>query len=89
MTGAPLPAGADTVVQVEHTDGGETQVQMYRAPQLGSHVRRRGEDIREGECVLPPQTLLRPAELGVLASLGKAQVRVYQRPRVAILGNRG
>ena len=48
-------------------------------------MRRRGEDIREGECVLPPQTLLRPAELGVLASLGKAQVLAYQRPRVAIL----
>lgn len=85
MTGAPLPAGADTVVQVEHTDGSDTTVQIYRAPSQGSHVRYQGEDIRVGDCVLAPHTFLRPAELGVLASVGKAQVRVYQRPRVAIL----
>jgi molybdopterin molybdotransferase len=85
MTGAPLPDGADTVVQIEHTDSGEAQVQIYRAPRLGSNLRRRGEDIRAGECVLASQTFLRPAELGVLASVGKAQVLVYQRPRVAIL----
>jgi molybdopterin molybdotransferase len=85
MTGAPLPEGADTVVQIEHTDGGDTRVQIYRAPRLGSNLRRRGEDIRQGECVLAAQTFLRPAELGVLASVGKAQVLVYQRPRVAIL----
>jgi molybdopterin molybdotransferase len=85
MTGAPLPEGADTVVQVEHTNGSDTRVQIYRAPRLGSNLRRRGEDIRQGECVLAAQTFLRPAELGVLASVGKAQVLVYQRPRVAIL----
>lgn len=85
MTGAPLPPGADTVVQIEHTDGSDTQVQIYRAPRLGSHLRRRGEDIHAGDCVLPARTLVRPAELGVLASVGQAQVLVYQRPRVAIL----
>jgi molybdopterin molybdotransferase len=85
MTGAPLPEGADTVVQVEHTDGSDTRVQIYRAPRLGSNLRRRGEDIRQGERILAVQTFLRPAELGVLASAGKAQVLVYQRPRVAIL----
>jgi molybdopterin molybdotransferase len=85
MTGAPLPEDADTVVQIEHTDGSDTRVQIYRAPRLGSNLRRRGEDIRQGDCVLAAQTLLRPAELGVLASVGKAQVLVYQRPRVAIL----
>jgi molybdopterin molybdotransferase len=72
-------------VQVEHTDGGDTRVHIYRAPRLGSNLRRRGEDIRAGDCVLETQTFLRPAELGVLASVGKAQVLVYQRPRVAIL----
>jgi molybdopterin molybdotransferase len=85
MTGAPLPVGADTVVQVEHTNASDAQVEIYRAPRPGSNLRRRGEDIRAGECVLPRQTRLRPAELGVLASVGKAQVLVYQRPRVAIL----
>jgi molybdopterin molybdotransferase len=85
MTGAPLPEDADTVVQIEHTDGSDTRVQIYRAPRRGSNLRRRGEDIRQGECVLASQTFLRPPELGVLASVGKAQVLVYQRPRVAIL----
>jgi molybdopterin molybdotransferase len=72
-------------VQIEHTDGSDTRVQIYRAPRRGSNLRRRGEDIRQGECVLASQTFLRPPELGVLASVGKAQVLVYQRPRVAIL----
>jgi molybdopterin molybdotransferase len=85
MTGAPLPEGADTVVQIEHTDGSDTRVQIYRAPHRGSNLRRRGEDIRQGECVLASQTFLHPPELGVLASVGKAQILVYQRPRVAIL----
>lgn len=85
MTGASMPAGADTVVQVEHTNASDRQVEIYQAPRAGSHLRRRGEDIQRGECVITKNTRLRPAELGVLASIGKAQVLVYQRPRVAIL----
>ena len=85
MTGAPMPAGADTVIQVEHTNANDRKVEIYQAPAAGSHLRRRGEDIRRGECVIAQDTRLRPAELGVLASVGKAQVFVYQRPRVAIL----
>jgi molybdopterin molybdotransferase len=85
MTGAPMPAGADTVVQVEHTNASDVVVEIYRAPRAGSHLRRRGEDIRLGESVVAENTRLRPAELGVLASVGKAQVLAYQRPRVAIL----
>jgi molybdopterin molybdotransferase len=85
MTGAPMPAGADTVIQVEHTNASDTRVEIYRAPRTGTNLRRRGEDITLGECVLRRNTPLRPAELGVLASVGKAQILVYQRPRVAIL----
>lgn len=85
MTGAPLPAGADTVVQVEHTNADDARVAVYEAPPMTSNLRRRGEDIRAGECVLRQDAPLRPAELGVLASVGQAQVWVYQRPRVAIL----
>ena len=85
MTGATLPVGADTVVQVEHTNASDTGVEIYRAPRAGSNLRRRGEDIAMGAGVLPQNTCLRPAELGVLASVGKAQLLVYQRPRVAIL----
>jgi molybdopterin molybdotransferase len=85
MTGAALPEGADTVVQIEHTNGGDTLVDIYQAPKAGSNLRRRGEDIGVGDCIVPHHTLLRPADLGVLASIGKAQVLVYQQPRVAIL----
>ena len=85
MTGAPLPAGADTVVQIEHTNADDARVAIYAAPPMTSNLRRRGEDIHAGACVLRQHTILRPAELGVLASVGQAQVWVYQRPRVAIL----
>jgi molybdopterin molybdotransferase len=85
MTGAPMPDGADTVVQVEHTNASDTDVAIYRAPKAGSNLRQRGEDITAGDCIMVRQTRLRPAELGVLASVGKSQVMVYQRPRVAIL----
>lgn len=85
MTGAPLPAGADTVVQIEHTNADDARVAIYEAPPVTSNLRRQGEDIHTGECVLRRHTALRPAELGVLASVGQAQVWVYQRPRVAIL----
>lgn len=85
MTGAPMPDGADTVVQVEHTNASDTDVAIYRAPKAGSNLRQRGEDIAAGDGIMAQQTWLRPAELGVLASVGKSQVMVYQRPRVAIL----
>lgn len=85
MTGAPMPDGADTVVQVEDTNASDTDVAIYKAPKAGSNLRRRGEDIEAGDSIMAPQTWLRPAELGVLASIGKSQAMVYQRPRVAIL----
>lgn len=85
MTGAVLPAGADTVVQIEHTNADDARAAIYEAPPKSSNLRRRGEDIHAGECILHRHTPLRPAELGVLASVGLAQVWVHQRPRVAIL----
>jgi molybdopterin molybdotransferase len=85
MTGAPLPAGADAVVPVEETalDGTVVHIQITVKP--GAHIRLKGEDVIKGECVVPRGTLLRPAEIGMLASYGKAFVPVYRRPRVAIL----
>lgn len=85
MTGAPMPDGADTVVRVEHTDGGDETVRVMRAPEPGENVRRAGEDIQEGEPVLARGSLLRPAELGLLASVNRSRVLVTARPRVAIL----
>lgn len=91
MTGAPLPAGADAIVPFEDTDEGlgsqsdRGSVRIYRAISVGSHVRLAGEDVRQDEVVLEPGTLLRPAEIGLLASLGRVQVSVSRRPRVAVL----
>ena len=87
MTGAPLPAGADAVVMVERTtpeDGGSTVV-VAQAAAPGDHVRRAGEDIRPGQQVFPPGTLLRPGHLGVLASVGRTDVAVVARATVGVL----
>ena len=93
MTGAPLPSGADAVVPVEDTDEAwrnkerplPSQIQIYRSVQAGDYVRHPGEDIEAGQTVLAPGHILRPQEVGVLASLGVAEVSVIRRPKVAIL----
>jgi molybdopterin molybdotransferase len=85
MTGAPLPEGADTVVRVEDTDGGTTTVTVRNARDVRKNIRYRGEDIREGTRVLEPGVSIHAAQLGVLASVGSAEVDVYARPRVAIM----
>lgn len=92
MTGAPLPAGADAVVPFEETDeqspdslAARGLVRIYQPAAPGANVRPAGEDLRAGERALEPGTLIRPAEVGVLATVGLAAVPVYRRPRVAIL----
>lgn len=85
MTGAPLPEGADAVIPVEETTEDGTFVQTQKSVKAGAHIRNRGEDVVEGECIVPRGTLLRPAEIGMLASYGKAFLPVYRKPRVAIL----
>jgi len=85
MTGAPMPDGADTVVRVEDTDNGPDVVTITTATPQGAAVRRAGEDLRRGEVVLARGTLLRHAEIGVLASIGRATVNVIRRPNVAVL----
>lgn len=84
-TGAPMPDGADTVVRVEDTDNGAEMVTINRATTQGVAVRQAGEDLRRGEVVLARGTLLRHAEIGVLASIGRAKVNVVRRPNVAVL----
>jgi molybdopterin molybdotransferase len=96
MTGAPMPAGADSVVPFEETDEPEgrnfgsfakarTDVGILKEALPGANIRRAGEDVVAGGVVLPRGTVLHPAQIGVLASLGKTTVRVYRRPVVAIL----
>ncbi|HVM27997.1 MAG TPA: molybdopterin molybdenumtransferase MoeA, partial [Mycobacteriales bacterium] len=76
MTGAMLPAGADSVVPVEHTDGGVAQVAVRRPAQPGAHVRRAGEDVRAGETVLTAGTHLGAAQVGLAAAAGRARLVV-------------
>ena len=85
MTGAPMPDGADTVVRVEDTDNGADVVTINAATGQGVAVRQAGEDLRRGETVLARGTVLRHSEIGVLASIGRAKVRVVRRPNVAVL----
>jgi molybdopterin molybdotransferase len=85
MTGAPMPEGADTVVRVEDTDNAMDVVTITRATPTGLSVRKAGEDLRRGEIVVARGTLLRPAEVGVLASIGRSRVATIRRPNVAIL----
>ena len=85
LTGAPLPPGSDAVVPQEDVRRDGTQVTIRKPVDLGAYVRPRGEDIRPGDRILEPGTVLRPAALGVLAALGQARVPVHRRPTVAIL----
>jgi molybdopterin molybdotransferase len=84
MTGAPMPDGADTVVRVEDTDNASEVVTIAAATPTGMAIRHAGEDLKKGETVLAKGTVLRPAEIGLLASVGRARVRVRVRPRVAV-----
>jgi molybdopterin molybdotransferase len=84
MTGAPMPEGADTVVRVEDSDNASDVVTITAATPRGISVRQAGEDLRKGEPILAVGTVLRPAEIGLLASVGRAKVRVRKRPRVAV-----
>ena len=85
MTGAPLPDGADTVVPVELTARYGGSVEIHRAVKPGANIRQAGEDVREGETVLTAGTLLRPAELGLLAALGRPRAAVVPPPVVAVI----
>ncbi|MDQ3431358.1 MAG: molybdopterin molybdotransferase MoeA [Actinomycetota bacterium] len=85
MTGAPLPTGAEAVVPVEWTDGGVATVRITRPPTPGQHIRRRGEEVTAGTTVLRAGTRLGPAQIGLLAAVGRASVVVRPRPRVVVL----
>lgn len=83
MTGAPVPPGADTVVMQERTTLDDDSVRITRA-QAGANIRAAGEDLATGARAAAAGTRVRPAELGVLASLGLTEVEVLRRPSVAL-----
>ncbi|MFB7910209.1 gephyrin-like molybdotransferase Glp [Kitasatospora sp. NPDC059146] len=100
MTGAPVPPGAQAVAPVEWTDGGtgtgtaaaamtapvpDEEVRVLRPVAEGAHIRRRGSDVAAGTTVLEAGTRLGPTQLGLLAAIGRATVKVRPRPRVVVL----
>ncbi|MFI9597079.1 gephyrin-like molybdotransferase Glp [Nonomuraea sp. NPDC052265] len=85
MTGAPMPAGADSVVPVEWTDGGTVSVLINRDVPVGNAIRRAGEDVQAGEVVLKAGTVIGPAQLGIIAGVGRRRVWVRPQPRVVVI----
>ncbi|ONI81739.1 molybdopterin molybdenumtransferase [Saccharothrix sp. ALI-22-I] len=85
MTGAPMPPGADAVVQVEWTDGGTSVVRVDRGVAVGANVRRMADDVAVGTTVLRAGAVLGPAQLGLAAALGFSSLPVRRRPRVLVL----
>jgi molybdopterin molybdotransferase len=85
MTGAPVPEGADAVLQAENAEEAGDRVRASDAVPPGRHVGRRGEDVEAGAVVLRAGRVLRPQDVAVLASLGAAPLSVVRRPRVAVV----
>ncbi len=96
MTGAPVPAGADAIVPFEETDEPFDQapsgakkfsgrVKVLKAAKDGANIRRAAEDVASGRVIVEAGTVLRASEIGVVASLGRATVRVIRKPVVAVL----
>lgn len=85
MTGAPVPAGADAVVPFEWTDRGVDQVSVGQPVPVARHIRRAGEDVREGDVAIAAGTRLAPRHLALLAAVGSTSVAVLPAPRVAVI----
>jgi len=83
MTGAVVPHGADTVIMQERAKAAGNTVSVASVPKAGTNTRKAGEDLRKGEAALKKGHLVRPAELGLMASLGIGEVSVYRKLRVA------
>ncbi len=96
MTGAPIPPGADAVIPVELTDAlwggqpglpGPLEVTFRRGAQVGDNIRRRGENVIRGQLVLGAGTVLRPQDVGMVASLGLANISVSRQPMVVVISS--
>ena len=85
MTGSPIPEGCDAVVPFEEAEERDGAVRVPAPVKAGAHIRYRAEDIPAGTLVVPEGTVLRPPEISMLASFGRATVPVHRKPRVAVL----
>ena len=83
MTGAPMPPGTDTALMQEHVERADETITVGAGHRAGENVRRAGEDLAAGQVAIRSGQRLLPAQLGLLASLGRTEVRVRRRPRVA------
>lgn len=84
-TGAMLPKGTDTVVPIEEIDERDGRIYLTNIPEVGQHVRYRGEEYKRNEILIEPGTILRAGELALLASAGIERVKVFPSPRVALI----
>jgi molybdopterin molybdotransferase len=85
MTGAPVPKGADTVIPVEESKKEDGFALIFKTAAPGENIRKSGEDVKQGDRVIFKGDTIRPAEVGMIASVGRSFVHVSQRPLVAIL----
>jgi molybdopterin molybdotransferase len=85
FTGAPVPRGVDAIVMREHCREADGFVLVGRAARRGDHLRRKGEEFRRGQSILPAGTRLTPPVIALLASLGYTRVRVHRPPRVSVV----
>jgi len=85
MTGAPVPSDCDTVVPIEDVEDDGAWIRLTAPARAGTHVRKRGEDIRCGNVIISAGSQLRPQEIGMLSAMGSTTLAVHRRARVAIL----
>lgn len=84
-TGSPLPEGADAVVMVEYSEVKDGNVNIYDHVSMGQNIAKKGSDIKKGELLLPVGILLSHDKIGVLAAVGRGEIEVYKKPKVAVI----
>jgi molybdopterin molybdotransferase len=85
QTGAPLPTLADAVLPLQWTDGGTSRVRILRGAPSGAYVRRAGDDVQPGDVAVRAGTIIGPAQVGLLAAVGRERVLVHPRPRLSVM----
>lgn len=84
-TGAPMPTLADAVLPLRWSDGGQTRVRVLRGVRPGAYVRHVGDDVQPGDVAVRAGAIIGPAQVGLLAAVGRERVLVHPRPRVAVM----
>lgn len=85
QTGAPMPTLADAVLPLRWTDGGDARVTVLRGVRSGAYVRRTGDDVQPGDVAVRAGTIIGPAQVGLLAAVGRERALVHPRPRLSVL----